>query len=254
MIKYIPAVIAIFLAASCSGHYLKNRARDLADIATLEFQTKSYGASVRVGPIQAGLSYKSPKGRSYGLRGGHLGRHNTAEFTAVFFGADYFTAKPMKNLQNDGIPEEKKNELSILPGSAAGETVEEMEDVTAQPDGGVNISIIHDRKKEFRARSPFGTTIPLVRKKSVFKKKEGFAPGYYFTQIDITAGAYYGIRFGVNPGEFIDFLLGWLKIDLYNDDEPFEDPRIRSLKKTPLWKSMDKKTQDKLIKEMLQYQ
>ena len=250
----IPIVIAFLLATACSGHYLKNRSRDFADIGTLEVQTKSYGASVRLGPIQAGLSYKSPEGRTYGLRGGHFGRHNTAEFTALIFGADYFTAGPMKNLQNDGIPEENKNKQAILPGAASSEDIEELEELTASAGGFENIAILRNRKKQYRARSPFGTTIPLIKKKSVLKKKEGFAPGYYFTQIDFSTGLYFGVRIGINPGELLDFILGWFTIDIYDDDEPFEDPRIRQLKKNPMWKSLDKKTQDKLLKEMRKYQ
>lgn len=253
MIKSVPFIIIFFLVTACSGPYLKNRARDFADIATLEVQTKSYGASVRVGPLQAGLSYKSPKGRAYGLRGGHFGRHNTAEFTAVIFGADYFASRPMKKLMNDGIPEEDKNKQAILPSSASSEDTELLEELTAQTGGYENIKIIGQRNKAYQARTPFGTTIPLLKKKSVLKKKEGFAPPYYFTQIDVSIGLYYGIRMGVNVGELLDFFLGWFKIDLYNDDEPFEDAQIRELKKTPMWKSLDKKTQDQLIKEIQKY-
>jgi hypothetical protein len=40
----------------------------------------------------------------------------------------------------------------------------------------------------------------------------------YYTQIDIVAALGPSIRLGFNPGELIDFLLGWVGIDIYSDD------------------------------------
>ncbi|MDH5657276.1 MAG: hypothetical protein OEZ34_15295 [Spirochaetia bacterium] len=250
MIRLIPILIIALTISACSGPYLKNRARDFADIATFELHTKAYGTSIRLGPIHAGLSYKSPHGKSWGLRSGHVGNHNTAEFTAVIFGSDYFTSRPMTLLLNKGIPSDSKDQ-SLLPSGT--KELELLEEFNPETEDGANIAILRQRGKEYRARSPFGTTVPLQKKKSVFKKKEGFAPGYYFTQIDVSIGLYYGIRVGFNPGELLDFLLGWFKVDLYHDDEPFEDPRVRMIKNSPLWKSLDKKSQNKLLKEIQKY-
>jgi len=41
---------------------------------------------------------------------------------------------------------------------------------------------------------------------------------YYFTQIEIVAGLGGTIRLGFNPGELLDFILGWTTIDIFNDD------------------------------------
>jgi hypothetical protein len=40
----------------------------------------------------------------------------------------------------------------------------------------------------------------------------------YYTQIEVVAGALGGLRLGFNPGELVDFLLGWATLDIYNDD------------------------------------
>lgn len=40
----------------------------------------------------------------------------------------------------------------------------------------------------------------------------------YYTQIEAAVGLWGGIRLGFNPGELLDFLLGWATIDLYQDD------------------------------------
>ena len=43
-------------------------------------------------------------------------------------------------------------------------------------------------------------------------------PAHYYTQIEVAAGLVGGVRLGLNPGEFVDFVLGWTTLDIYNDD------------------------------------
>lgn len=39
-----------------------------------------------------------------------------------------------------------------------------------------------------------------------------------YTQIEVLAGPGRSLRLGFNPGELLDFLLGWFTIDIYGDD------------------------------------
>jgi hypothetical protein len=41
---------------------------------------------------------------------------------------------------------------------------------------------------------------------------------FYYTQIEAAAGLWYTVRLGFNPGELLDFLLGWTTIDILSDD------------------------------------
>jgi hypothetical protein len=56
-----------------------------------------------------------------------------------------------------------------------------------------------------------------------FAQKEGmhvntkFNPSY-FTQIECVMGLGVNLKIGFNPGELIDFILGWTTIDIYGDD------------------------------------
>lgn len=43
-----------------------------------------------------------------------------------------------------------------------------------------------------------------------------YAP--YFTHVEVAAGAGGTIRIGTNPGEVLDFLLGFFGVDMYGDD------------------------------------
>ncbi len=230
-----PAFISLLLllpALSCSGHYLKNRGRDLADIFTAEVSTGSYGASVRVGPVKAGVSYKSPKGKAFGLRGGAIGSYYTAEFTALFFGADYFLSAPPSK---ETPPSSKK--------SPAGELFSGSQEENASPPEEEQLSAVgpdlrEKRDKSFQARSPFGTRQALQKKPGLFKgkkdEKHTFAPVSYYTQVELSLGLYLGLKVGFNPGELLDFLAGLFNLDLFHDDEPLS-PRGSTIEDHPLW-------------------
>ena len=70
-------------------------------------------------------------------------------------------------------------------------------------------SVSKDRRKSFTAE---GHRIPFV---SIVDP-----PGSptYFTQVEITGGLLLNLRVGFNPGELLDFIIGWTTFDIYNDD------------------------------------
>ncbi len=41
---------------------------------------------------------------------------------------------------------------------------------------------------------------------------------YYHTQIEIVAALLGSVRLGLNPGELVDFILGWFGVDFFHDD------------------------------------
>jgi len=41
---------------------------------------------------------------------------------------------------------------------------------------------------------------------------------YFCSQVEIVAALGPSLRLGVNPGEMMDFMVGWLGVDLYEDD------------------------------------
>jgi hypothetical protein len=43
-------------------------------------------------------------------------------------------------------------------------------------------------------------------------------PAPYWTNIEVSAGVLVGVRVGFNPGELLDFLLGFTTLDIYGDD------------------------------------
>lgn len=280
----------VLFMTACSSRYVKNRVNDAKDIFTLEVQTKAYGLSARVGPVKAGFYYKSPSGAAAGLRGGEWGKQHTAEFAILFFGADYHDAEPLKDLlpkkkkarkkkgrksdandksgdddapESDGKKKKERSDNLLMPGfplpggGASGSR-------GGAPGGGLpgglpglpggETRTLRLRRKNFRARSPFGTKQSAWKTSSLFRKKEAFVSAHYFTQLEVSIGLYGGVKIGFNPGELLDFLLGFIGIDIYNDDAPYDDPRIEKLKKSPFWKTLDPERKKRLLRQYRKFQ
>jgi len=60
------------------------------------------------------------------------------------------------------------------------------------------------RKKDFAASMP---RLDVVNK-----------PAYWYTELEGVVALGLSVRLGINPGELLDFILGWTTLDLFNDD------------------------------------
>jgi len=94
-------------------------------------------------------------------------------------------------------------------------------------------SVSTRRGKQVLARSP----LPLVVIGSG-------AP--FYTQIEIAGGLCFTARVGLNPGELLDFFLGWAHVDIYGDDS-------RNLDWEPDRDSMYMKTESYYKEKQLKY-
>jgi hypothetical protein len=74
---------------------------------------------------------------------------------------------------------------------------------------------LKDRGKGFRARGTKPFFVKDVRSTD-WEAKELFHP--YFTQFEVVVGLGVALRAGVNPGEAIDFILGFVNVDFFGDD------------------------------------
>jgi len=72
---------------------------------------------------------------------------------------------------------------------------------------------VFGRGKEFRA-----TGGPLVIVPRRATDAQCVKPYYYYTQVEVSGGLLVNLRLGVNLGELLDFFLGWLRVDILNDD------------------------------------
>ena len=176
--KALLAALAVCVAG-CATPYAANRGRDAADIFTACVGIGA-GAKVQLGPIHTGLIANADLA---GLRGGRVFK--------------------MTNRNEVGFPD------SIdLEGIAYGMTF-------------FDYDPRNQRRKNFQD-GPYmfpiwdhgELLVPFLRRPSYPKRT---CPAY-FTQLEVTGGLLGTIRLGFNPGELLDFILGWTTVDIYKDD------------------------------------
>jgi len=162
--------------------YLIDRGRDAADIVTLTVGLGA-GARARMGPLHAGLILFADVG---GLRGGNLVTYRPAHAGHEIVGTVMADA-----------------------------TIWSHENFFLGPNFWGSLH----RFKEFEARGlPLLSGVqPALQVTEVEAESEPLVHPYY-TQVEAVVALLGGVRAGVNPGEALDFLLGWFGIDIFNDD------------------------------------
>lgn len=79
-------------------------------------------------------------------------------------------------------------------------------------EGGNSSELARERDKYYQAFYLLGIASPAA------PCGELTYPPSYFTQLEVAAGVGVTFKLGFNPGELLDFLLGWTTIDMYGDD------------------------------------
>lgn len=74
-----------------------------------------------------------------------------------------------------------------------------------------NGNIVRERGKEYEQKQYFLVGLPKYSNSKAWMKP-------YYTQFEVDAGFLVGLRVGVNPGEILDFFLGFFGVDMYGDD------------------------------------
>ncbi len=188
----VTLLVALVLPAGCgTSGYLAMRRQDAADIVTVSVGA-GIGMKARVGPLGTGVLMDSPLA---GLRGG-----------------DWLT---QANYANPGRPIPVNNDIQML-------LVGEEEFLGSRK--------VQERGKAFAAGMICGLNIPAPaalesQAKAVDRavhqvapQTVPYSPWPYLTQIEAVVGLGVSLRLGVNPGEFLDFVLGWAGVDLFSDD------------------------------------
>jgi len=178
----------IFVLSGCASPkaYFLDRGRDAMDIFTLTGGT-GLGAKAQCGPIHAGLFGEHD---AAGLRGGEL---------FVSQGADLWEYLG---------PDPGDLDATVIAVQFSPLGTDRGKDYYA-------ISSSHPKK----GRPNF---LPFI----VLPDTEGDTASFYafFTQIEVGAGVVVAVRAGFNPGELVDFVLGWFTVDIYGDDIGVKPP------------------------------
>ena len=185
------SLTAALLSGCATSPYLQDRARDAADVFTATCGVGIGGVKARVGPIGTGLFNEFPM---YGLRGGD-------------------TITPDKMVEGGKIPNGEV-QLLVLGGEGFFGTTQNMmraKSYSAIMRAGINIPVRLTEQEDFSVAK--------------IAEVQGCATNHirscrlaYLTQIEVAGGLIGTIRLGFNPGELLDFILGWTTIDIYGDD------------------------------------
>jgi hypothetical protein len=176
-------VFSILLCTGCaSSNYFMNRGQDAADILTLTCGSGT-GLKGRVGPFHLGLLHAEDRA---GLRGGSVKKWDDC--------IDIVNVVPIHYPDTGSYGPEvcTAEDFEVIPSNKK-----------------------KDRGKGYRAR---GTKPFFVREIRSTKWEDGQLFHPYFTQLEVVLGLGVSLRAGVNPGEAIDFLLGFINIDFFGDD------------------------------------
>lgn len=187
----------ILLAAICGGcatGYLGDRGRDAKDIFTCTLGIGG-GLRAKVGPLHVAAINNADL---VGLRAGQWfasgnDMYDNAELYAPLpilarSGSGSWHAGELLRAGREGQPWWKRTDLFGRETFRYGPRSEAA-----------------FRGKEIDARSP----LPIV-------VVDRGAP--FYSEIELAGGLLFTVRLGFNPGEFLDFLLGWTTLDIYNDD------------------------------------
>ena len=182
----IVTMAAIASMAGCASPYMTDRGRDAADIFTATAGVGA-GGKARVGPLHLGLLFNCAEA---GLRGGEV-----------------VVSRPFEKSEL-GTPKS----LDMLFFAYGLEAFE----------GG---PLAPDRGKCFQSVTFVYLTAPapesIVYGKTT-KRASGrhavYSPAPYWTEIEACVGLGGTLRLGFNPGELLDFILGWTTLDIFGDD------------------------------------
>jgi len=187
-LRLIFTLAVVVTLTGCSTPYMIDRRRDAADIFTIGVGV-GLGAKARVGPIQTGLLGDIDL---VALRGGAVGVFIPVpdDLQLLVTGQELFW--PVAPL---GLPD-------------------------PEPDG----NVFEKRGKmfytKFDFKHPFWHHVVKDENAAYYchHVAEDERALYYYTQIELVGALVGSVRVGFNPGELVDFILGWTTIDIFNDD------------------------------------
>jgi len=182
-------LILSHLGCVTSNEYLYHRSRDLGDIFTVGIENGSIGMSFWFWCVGGGLG-NNQSSKGIGLRGGSIGFYETGGKRRInlFSDNDY---RSSSNLMGNSMI--LQNSLEHRPAFDKSK---------------------RDKEKSFETLNLL-MIFPIPHHKTPTYVSGGCdAP--IFTEFSF--GLYYGVRFGYNFYESIDFLLGFASIDLADDD------------------------------------
>ncbi len=198
----ITGLASMVTGCANTGGYFVDRGRDAADIFTATVGLGA-GAKAQIGPLSGGLLGNADL---FGLRGGAL----------YTFGCD--VAPYSMDVEVVCFCGTRHNQRTY-PLSRRNKTIE----MDAFWASFVGKRVTTNKRGHKVTHHNYPYYIPFLKlprannyRSKYFKDKR--QPWHYYSQIEVVVGLGPSVRAGFNPGELLDFLLGWTTVDIYDDD------------------------------------
>jgi len=182
-VAYMLLALIVGTSGCATSGYWTDRSRAAADVFTLAV-AKGSGIKASVGPVHTGILRSWG---SAGLRAGLVG-----SFHPVYAEEGEFPA-PLLIRRMGCIRSPYSSWEHFYPD-------------------------FRGKGYEYVSTWPFLTTHVWQVDRGIDPKKPNLLVHPYFTQIEVVAGLGGTVRVGFNPGELLDFILGWTTFDLFKDD------------------------------------
>lgn len=218
--------LPILINCSSVANYFIDRGRDTADIINLGVEKNVYGFSFHFLGAPIGIQNAS-SGKGVGIKFGHFGYYETGDETdAIIYP------------ENDKRPEHYKD---IYKGYKFGDIdifkfSPEWNSYYHKPSGEVKLRNWRKRFLSFNTARCANYMVTYQGENSSSCGK--FYYEYSGRQIEISIGAYLGIRIGFNINEFFDLLFGIFGFDIQSDDIG-KNPELNKILNSPSWESSD---------------
>ncbi|HBF33348.1 TPA: hypothetical protein DDW35_02165 [Candidatus Sumerlaeota bacterium] len=178
---FVVVLALALLTAGCASNstYWNDRKRDALDIVTLTVGVGA-GAKAQVGPLNNGLSLIVDR---MGLRSGTFGITKPSQGCWDTSGSDLL----LLSMDSCYWPGDRRTDA-----------------------------------KNYSSGSIFCFPFPPMR--NFYANRDALDRSFcsnlpYYTRLEVCGGFIGTLRVGINPGELLDFLLGWTTLDIYQDDE-----------------------------------
>lgn len=195
-------LLAVAVLTGCrSTSFLDARFRDLGDAVTIATEVGGVNASLQAGPMMTGLGYSKGQGKGF-INGRWCKRYDYKESHALIVGAKevYY---PYHEERSDRI---------VWCESAA---------TFMWAHFGVAEALVA------------GSGDPLASDQRPQFGHVGEGDWREYWQIEADVNLYFGLRVGLNIAELTDFFLGWVGVDMCNDDPLERRNRPALLKQKP---------------------
>ncbi|MCB1179121.1 MAG: hypothetical protein KDK36_16160, partial [Leptospiraceae bacterium] len=182
--------MSFFINCSSVQRYAYNRGLDFLDIFHLGVEKNIYGVSANVDSLVVGLQYRK-ESKGFGSRYGCLGFYSSSKKVKIY-GHVKWTHYSFKIIENVG-------NSNFINNTEYHESMSNLKRCKHKKINQFIFTLLNDRYSQINE---------CQKTENCIVNSDVRRISYSFLPIELSLGAHYGIRIGINTSEFVDFIYG----------------------------------------------